>query len=131
MSERKPISAEQFKNKATRLIDIDGFEAGEVFSIRIKPVSLLAMMSNGRIPNELKSVIVTLFNTNGKNTKQIKMNEMEEIILMKQLMDKVCEDCMVEPKYEEVAEYLTDQQKTQIFMATQGNIKDYIPSDEK
>ena len=86
MSERKPISAEQFRNKATRLIDIDGFEQGEVFSIRIKPVSLLAMMSNGRIPNELKSVIVTLFNTNGKNTKQIKMNEMEEIILMKFVM---------------------------------------------
>ena len=43
------ISAEQFKNKATRVVEISGFEEGEKIEVRIKPVSLTAMMMQGRI----------------------------------------------------------------------------------
>ena len=55
------ISAEQFKNKATRIVAISGFEEGEKIEVRIRPVSLTAMMMQGRISNELKSVAFNLF----------------------------------------------------------------------
>ncbi len=51
------ITAEQFKNKATRLIDIPGFEDGELITVLIKPVSILQMMNNGVIANELLAIL--------------------------------------------------------------------------
>lgn len=130
MSEKKPISANDFINKAVKLIEIDGFAEGEKITLKIKPVSLLAMMTKGRLPNELKMQVASLFNA--KDSKQVvKGDDIEELSLMQQLMDKVCQDCMVEPKFEEVGEYMTDGQKTQVFMQAQGNVKDYIPNNEK
>ena len=35
------ISAKEFKEKATRVIQIDGFEPGEKIEVRIKPASIL------------------------------------------------------------------------------------------
>ena len=132
MSEKKPISAEAFRNKATRIIEIDGFEEGEKIAIRIKPVSLLAMMTNGRLPNELKTTVASLF-ASGKGAKanKVEMDEVEEIALMQQLMDQVCKDAMVEPLYEDVAEILNDVQKTQVFTATQNGLQELKPTDEE
>lgn len=133
MSERKVVSAKDFINKAVKVVEIDGFEPGEKFDIKIKPVSLLGMMTKGKLPNELKAQIASMFADNKPAVKDNKMNitNMEELALMQELMDKVCEECMVEPKYSEVGEYMTDAQKTQVFMHAQGNVQEYIPSDEE
>ena len=131
MSEKKAISIEEFKNRATRLIDIDGFEEGEKITVRVKSVSLLAMMTKGKLPNELKAVVASLFNTDATKGKTFKADSVEEIAVMQQLMDKVCAECLIEPAYSEVEEFLTDAQKTQIFMAAQGNVKAHIPTNEK
>lgn len=133
MSERKVVSAKDFINKAVKVVEIDGFEQGEKFDIKIKPVSLLGMMTKGKLPNELKAQIASMFADNKPAVKDNKMNinNMEELALMQELMDKVCEECMVEPKYNEVGEYMTDAQKTQVFMHAQGNVQEYIPSDEE
>ena len=132
MSEKKVVSAKDFINKAVKVVEIDGFEQGEKFDIKIKPVSLLGMMTKGKLPNELKAQIASMFADNKPAVKDNKMNinNMEELALMQELMDKVCEECMVEPKYNEVGEYMTDAQKTQVFMHAQGNVQEYIPSDE-
>lgn len=133
MSERKVVSAKDFINKAVKVVEIDGFEQGEKFDIKIKPVSLLGMMTKGKLPNELKAQIASMFADNKPTVKDNKMSitNMEELALMQELMDKVCEECMVEPKYSEVGEYMTDAQKTQVFMHAQGNVQEYIPSDEE
>lgn len=133
MSEKKVVSAKDFINKAVKVVEIDGFEQGEKFDIKIKPVSLLGMMTKGKLPNELKAQIASMFADNKPAVKDNKMNinNMEELALMQELMDKVCEECMVEPKYNEVGEYMTDTQKTQVFMHAQGNVQEYIPSDEE
>lgn len=133
MSEKKVVSAKDFINKAVKVVEIDGFEQGEKFDIKIKPVSLLGMMTKGKLPNELKAQIASMFADNKPAVKDNKMNinNMEELALMQELMDKVCEECMVEPKYNEVGEYMTDAQKTQVFMHAQGNVQEYIPSDEE
>lgn len=134
MNEKRIISASDFINKAVKEVEIDGFEQGEKFLIKIKPVSLLGMMTKGRLPNELKAQIASMFNGNKasvNNEADLNLNNMEELALMQQLMDKVCEECMLEPRYNEVGEYMTDAQKTQVFMHAQGNVQEYIPSDEK
>ncbi len=134
MSERKIVNANDFINKAVKVVEIDGFEQGEKFNIKIKPVSLLGMMTKGKLPNELKAQIASMFADNKpKVTDEAKLNinNMEELALMQELMDRVCDECMVEPKYKEVGEYMTDAQKTQVFMHAQGNVQEYIPTDEE
>ncbi|HBI91859.1 MAG TPA: hypothetical protein DDY58_05180, partial [Terrisporobacter glycolicus] len=68
------INAEQFKSKATRVVEISGFEENEKIEVRIKSMSLLTMMNNGKIPNELLGVVQKLFNE-GANSKKKKISE--------------------------------------------------------
>ena len=91
MSERKVVSAKDFINKAVKVVEIDGFEPGEKFDIKIKPVSLLGMMTKGKLPNELKAQIASMFADNKPAVKDNKMNitNMEELAFMQELMDKV------------------------------------------
>lgn len=130
MSEIKVINANDFINKAVKIVEIDGFNEGEKIAIKIKPVSLLAMMTKGKLPNELKAQVASLFNQKN-DTQQLNLNDVEQLTLMHELMDKVCEDCMVEPKFNEVGEYMTDIQKTQVFTFAQGNISEYTPSNKE
>ena len=123
------ITAEQFKNKATRLIDIPGFEEGELITVLIKPVSILQMMNNGVIANELLATVLELFGENqGKDLKPEDIfKDGDSVTILTQMMNKVCEEVLVEPKYEEIAEYLTDEQKQSIFEQASGT-KQFIPS---
>lgn len=123
------ITAEQFKNKATRLIDIPGFEEGELITVLIKPVSILQMMNNGVIANELLATVLELFGENqGKDLKPEDIfKDGDSVTILTQMMNKVCQEVLVEPKYEEIAEYLTDEQKQSIFEQASGT-KQFIPS---
>lgn len=123
------ITAEQFKNKATRLIDIPGFEEGELITVLIKPVSILQMMNNGVIANELLATVLELFGENqGKDLKPEDIfKDGDSVTILTQMMNKVCQEVLVEPKYDEIAEYLTDEQKQSIFEQASGT-KQFIPS---
>ena len=124
------ISAEQFKNKATRIVEISGFEEGDKIEVRIKPVSLTAMMMRGRISNELKTEAFKLFD-NGREGKGTEPESAEEMSMMYELIDNVCEECLVEPKFADIKEFMTDGQKIEVFTASQGVVKNLIPSNEK
>ena len=91
------ISASEFRKRATRVIEIDGFEHGEKIEVRIKPASLINLM--------VKEVLG--------------------------LLDLVCEQSLVEPKFEEIKDVITDTQKMQIMTEAQGNVKAAIPSIPK
>lgn len=126
------ISAKDFINKATRVIEIDGFEHDEKIKIRIKSTSIMGMLIVGKIPNSLLSIVNDLFPTSQKG-KQPNMNELktDDIKLMSQIMDAICDDCMVEPKYQEIKEYMTDSQKTQIMNEAMGVIEQVTPTLQK
>lgn len=126
------ISAKDFINKATRVIEIDGFEHDEKIKIRIKSTSMMGMLIVGKIPNSLLSIVNDLFPTSQKG-KQPNMNELktDDIKLMSQIMDAICDDCMVEPKYQEIKEYMTDSQKTQIMNEAMGVIEQVTPTLQK
>lgn len=126
------ITAEQFKNKATRYIDIPGFDESEEITVLIKPVSILQMMNKGIIANELLGVAAGLFDDSKQA--EIKpeeiLNNKESINALTLMMDNVCKEVLVQPKFDEIAEYLTDAQKQSIFEQAAGT-KQFIPSDRE
>ena len=121
------ISAKEFKEKATRVIQIDGFEAGEKIEVRIKPASILNLMISGKLPNTLLNVVQEVFGDVDEINNKLQ-NDSETMKAAMQLMDLVCEQCLVEPKYSEIAEFLTDNQKSQIMIEAQGNVTAATPS---
>lgn len=132
------ISAKEFRERATRVIEIDGFSQGEKIEVRIKPASILNLYVSGKMPNNLLSTVQNLFNMkdNDKNINDDKnINKVfDDPKMMKasfELMDLVCKECLVEPKYEEISDLLTDNQKGQIMAEAQGNVTAAIPSVQK
>lgn len=126
------ISAKEFRERATRVIEIDGFSQGEKIEVRIKPASILNLYVSGKMPNNLLSTVQNLFNMkdNDKNINKV----FDDPKMMKasfELMDLVCKECLVEPKYEEISDLLTDNQKGQIMAEAQGNVTAAIPSVQK
>lgn len=129
MSELKVISAREFRKKATRIIEIDGFEPGEKIAVRIKPASLLNLMMSGKLPNNLLGTVNDLFD----QAKPMELFEQDQnkIKDIMEIIDLVCEQSLVEPTYEEIKDVITDTQKMQIMGEAQGNVNAAIPSIPK
>lgn len=132
------ISAKEFKAKATREIQIPGFDVDETFTIKIRPMSLLGMIRKGKIDNELLASVLDLFKSNEqkvKLNKKAEVNGLEMDVLqhpemlqnLDELMRKVAQEVMVAPTYDEVADYLTDGQLQVIFEEAQGKIQQVKP----
>lgn len=119
------ISAEQFKNKAVSIIPIPGFDEGETFEIKVKKLSIVGLMSSGKIPNSLMQVVKDAFagiksNTAGNDADASIMDKAGEI---GKLLDIVCAEAMLEPKFEDVKDVMNDAQKLAVFQFTQGGVE--------
>lgn len=123
------INASEFRNRATKVIDIPGFD-GDTIQVRIKATSVMGMLVNGKLPNELMGVVSGLFTSTRSESEleQDLMNDSETMKALSQMMNKVCEEALVEPLYCEIADYITDEQKQAIFEACVGGVKKAIPS---
>ena len=132
MSELKVISAREFRKKAARIIEIDGFEPGEKIAVRIKPASLLNLLMSGKLPNNLLGTVNDLFEQTNKG-KSMELFEQDEnkIKDIMEIIDLVCEQSLVEPTFEEIKDVITDTQKMQIMGEAQGNVNAAIPSIRK
>lgn len=100
-----------------REVNISGWEDGTFFTCKLKRVSLLNVASEGKIPNGLMSTVMQLFE--GDKTKTDKINPAE----MAKVVNIFCKEALVEPTFEEVNEYLTDNQRMDIFNYTQKGLK--------
>ena len=132
------ISAKEFKAKATREIQIPGFDANETFTIRIRPMSLLGMIRQGKVDNELLASVLDLFKSNEQKMDVKKgtvadgldmdvLQHPEMLQNLDELMRKVAQEVMISPAYNEVADYLTDGQLQAIFTEAQGKIQQVKP----
>ena len=107
----KPISAAEFKNKATKLINIPGFEPGEEIQILIKPATLLSMIVGGKLPNELLTAVSELFEGPQLSEEEMGkklLNDRKSMEAFNQMLEQVCQEVMLEPKYAEIKDYMTD-----------------------
>lgn len=124
---KQVTSIEEFRNQSQPLVDIAGFEPGQYITVRLRRISLMALCKSGKIPNSLLQKSTELFTgPKGKGQKPDEAKILEnigELDGINQIIDTVCEAAMIEPKFEDVKEFLTDEQKTEIFQWTQGGIK--------
>ena len=120
-------SIEEFRNQSQPLVDIVGFEPGQYVTVRLRRISMMALVKTGKIPNALLTKATELFT--GAKDKSGKVNEsqilsnMGELDGINEIIDAVCEAAMIEPKFNDVKDYLTDEQRTEIFQWTQGGVK--------
>lgn len=129
------ISVEAFKSKATRIIEIDGFEPDEKFEIRIKSVSMLGMIAGGKLPNNLLATIDSLFAKGGSkqqvgvvDTSDMSADDLKTVM---SLIDTICNECMIEPTFKDIGEYMTDNQKSQVMTEAMGGVNALIPFVQK
>lgn len=129
------ISAETFKNKATRIIKIDGFEPNEKIEVRIKPASMLGMIAVGKLPNNLLQTVDDLFISKGnkKSKGKVDTSDMnpDELKMVMGMIDAICRDCMVEPLFDDIKMFMTDTQKMQIMSESTGTVNAVIPFIQK
>lgn len=130
----KPISAAEFKNKATKLINIPGFEAGEEIQILIKPATLLSMIVGGKLPNELLTAVSELFQGPQLSEEEMGkklLNDRKSMEAFNQMLEQVCTEVMLEPKYIEIKEFMTDAQRQSVFTQATGNVNQLTPIDKE
>ena len=112
---------EQIKQKAIKEVEITGFETGDILIFQLKGISLTNLIQNGKIPNELLNVAIDMFE--GRKKEASDKDKKENLPETIKMIDIVCDSAMVEPKFEDVKEYLTDTQKMEIFTFTQGGVE--------
>lgn len=123
------ITAEQFRNKSVAIIEIPGFDPGETFEIKVRKLSLVGLISSGKIPNTLMKVVKDAFagiksSANGEQDESAVMDKAGEI---GKLLSIVCKEAMVEPAFDDVKDVMNDAQMLAVFQFTQGGVEDVKP----
>lgn len=117
------------KIKDGELVELPNFACDIPFVARLKRPSLLGLIKAGRIPNELLDEANGLF-TNGV-TKTVNTSVDREVLSkMFDVLEVMCEECLVDPSYRELKEAgitLTDEQQMAIFSYTQSGVKALQP----
>lgn len=126
-------SIEQFKQMAFKEVEIPGFEEETTVVVRLRKVSILGLAASGKIPNSLMGTVNNLFNQgrSGATAEKVASTSMENLGEMAKLLDLIAENAMVEPKFAEVGEFLTDEQKNAIFEYSQSGVKQLAPNTNK
>lgn len=102
------------------VVELPGFTHDEPFMARLKRPSLLNLVAQGKIPNELLNAAHILFFGKSSNKDVVSMKELNEFY------DIIAEAAMVEPSYSDVRDAeleLTDEQKLEIFNYTQRGVE--------
>ena len=118
-------SLDELKNMSQeKVVTLPPFSDGRTLTVKIKNPSLLKMIGNGTVPNQLLDAAMTLFNTG--NIAKVKdgatdpadvQNNMTFLIFL-------AEQCLVEPTMADLKEAgveLTDEQIIFLFIFTRGD----------
>ena len=122
------ITAEQFRAKSVAIISIPGFDPGETFEIKVRKLSLVGLISSGKIPNSLMKVVKDAF----AGIKSSADDEDESAVMDKageigKLMNIVCKEAMLEPTFDDVKDVMNDAQMLAVFQFTQGGVEEVKP----
>ena len=134
------VSVDQFRSLAHRVIPIPGFtQDAEPIYIQIKSTGIMNMLANGRIPNTLLGKVTELFGDTSKVEKDsiptagITEQQKKEALAklsstdsglqdMAELLRVFASASMVQPSYDEVKDYMTDDQLMAVFSAMYGEV---------
>ncbi len=110
--ELKITSVEEVKRAATPVVELPPFDNGTPFNARLRKANLFSLMIGGKIPNDLLSVASKAMD---KGMDPASFEEMELPELGK-LLEVMCAAVLVEPKWEDVKDYLTEEQVNAIMI---------------
>jgi hypothetical protein len=96
------------------VVELPPFSSGKPFIAKLKTPSLLTLCANGAIPNELLAEAQDIYE--GKDMQAGKIKAYSEVMIA------VAKAVLVEPKYEEIAEYLNSRQLIAIYNYSQAGI---------
>lgn len=105
-----------------KVVELPPFSEDQPFYARIKRPSLLSLVKQGKIPNQLLSTANTLFA--GSATFSTKDEKALEQLF--DVLDVIADACFIEPTYEEIKETgleLTDNQYMFIFNYSQNGVE--------
>ena len=118
---KKITSLEDIKNlkaKEGEVIELPGFDENTPFIARVKRPSLMELCQTGTIPNALLGAAQKVFEG---SIDKANIKDYGEVIR------QVVEIALIEPKYSEVKDLLTDDQKVMIFDYTQKGVVALLP----
>lgn len=127
MEERKVCTIEDLKRVFDgEIVDLPGFSAEmPVFTVRLRRPSLMGMVKNGKIPNDLLVEANKLFTKGTAGTMTSNIADPDAMKNMFALLDTLCEASFVEPKYKDLQANgieLTDEQLLAVFNYTQNGV---------
>lgn len=102
------------------IVELPGWD-DESFIARLKRPSLEGLIKSGSIPNELLDTVWTIWE--GKATKTPNLDK----DMFFKAMNAVLAEVFAEPSFEDIKDYLTDEQKIAAFNWTQGGMKALLP----
>ena len=107
------------------VIEIPGFDANETFEIKVRKLSVVGLMSTGKIPNSLMQVVKDAFagikSSSQKSDDDIQyLDKAGEI---SKLLDIVCREAMIEPAFDDIGDVMNDAQKLAVFQFVQGGVE--------
>lgn len=112
-----------FKNASRKELTLSGG-----LTIMVQKPSLLAIARKGKIPNALMAEVSAMFGETAKNQKVTENLVNDNFGDLVELVEAMCEASVVEPKYEDIKDYLSDEQKFEIFSFTQADVNEVAPS---
>lgn len=126
-SNKKIASVDDFKQRLETVITLtDWDEFGERYdlNVRVKKVSMANLMGAGVIPNTLMQKVVSLKDPNRNNKKQAEMSYTPDMVKDSlAAMKAIAGAVLIEPTYEELEDYLTDNQLSQLVSYINGGVE--------
>ncbi len=102
---------------ATTIIEIPDFEGTGTIKVRVQKPRLMAMVTQGKIPNHLLGTVNNMMFPSKKEKKEPNVEEIAKIY------ELYCRACLVEPSYDEIKDIITDEQMEVIFDWAMGDVK--------
>lgn len=112
------LNIEELRKMATTIIDIPNFDNTGTVKVRVQKPRLMAMASQGEIPNHLLGVVNDMMFGRKKGGKK-KENKIEDVTKIYELY---CRACLVEPSYDEFKDIITDEQMEALFDWAMGDV---------
>ena len=117
MEELKITKAEDINGG--EVVKLPSFPNGKEFIARLKNPSLFVLCKNGVIPNELLQEAQDIYE--GKDMQAGRIKEYSEVLIA------VAKATLIEPKFEDIEEFLSSAQLISIYNYAQGGVRALIP----
>ena len=122
MEDKELIITKPEEINSGEVVELPAFSNGKPFVARLKSPSLLTLCANGAIPNELLTEAQEIYE--GKDMQSGKIKQYSEVMIA------VAKAVMVEPKYDDVAEFLNSRQLISIYNYSQAGVSALKPFRE-